>query len=61
MLPSVDQCKKKMMKMVQKFINPDAADDETFAELDASKPYYLQVNLRQKKRNIFDLQIYGHD
>ena len=39
---SVNQCKAKMAKFVQKFVNPDAADDETFANMDAGAPYYLQ-------------------
>jgi len=39
---SINQCKAKMMKFVTKFVNPDAADDETFAELNPLKPYYLQ-------------------
>jgi len=39
---SINQCKAKMMKFVTKFVNPDAADDETFAELDPLKPYYMQ-------------------
>jgi len=39
---SVNLCKSKMMRFVQTFVNPDAADDETFAELDPSKPYYMQ-------------------
>merc|ERR1719357_1760789 len=39
---SVTQCKVKMMKFVRTYINPEAADDETFAEFDPAKPYYLQ-------------------
>jgi len=39
---SINQCKAKMIKFVQTFVNPEAADDETFAEFDPEKPYYLQ-------------------
>merc|ERR1712240_46345 len=31
-----------MAKFVRTFVNPDAADDETFAELNPQGPYYLQ-------------------
>ena len=39
---SVNQCKAKMAKFVQKFANPDDADDKTLVNMDARAPYYLQ-------------------
>merc|ERR1719357_1336193 len=39
---SINLCKSKMAKFVRTFINPDAANDETFAELNPQGPYYLQ-------------------
>jgi len=39
---SINLCKAKMAKFVRTFVNPDAADDETFAELNPAGPYYLQ-------------------
>ena len=32
----------KMAKFVQKFANPDDADDKTLVNMDARAPYYLQ-------------------
>jgi hypothetical protein len=40
---SINQCKSKMMKFVQTYINPDAADDETFAEYNPDMPYYTET------------------
>ena len=39
---SVNQCKAKMARFVQKFANPDNVDYKTLVNMDAGAPYYLQ-------------------
>ena len=57
---SVNQCKAKMAKFIQKFVKPDAADNETFVNMDAGAPYYLQrlEEIADVKKGIL-LQLFG--